>query len=365
MTHRFVYNIDQRQPSRLVNYTQQHSTSVASPRKVNMWLSNVKRHVEEFDSLADNDASVTKSVAAFYRDFLDVEHGVLTALSLTNNGAGGVPLHSLRNTPDPIGFLPLKDSTKAQIYDAFDAYIDGLPAGTNFCVAGNAAIGPGPPPVVAVPSRQQLETAIPNPIELTMDEQAFNDFHWQLLEAMAHSGFSGVGDYNQDIVYTLRGEPDIDFILTMRAGDIIGRCLPPQTTPFNIGAAFADLICRTAKQYDIEFDWGKKHGVPSSMNHLGFSCWMFITDKTLINDEQRVVMHQVSATAIRDSYSPNMIDPLLPDTSINENKKAMANVSMLNQQLRSNHGYKPSDVTRQSLNNFRFGGSSGFNQGNP
>jgi hypothetical protein len=138
----------------------------------------------------------------------------------------------------------------------------------------------------------------------------FSDFRWQILEAFAHSGFSGVGDYHQVLTFNYLDYPDdTHYDYTVDLSRVI-TVLPPNCTPRNLGVFYAETIAKTAKQKNIFFDWGIRHNVPAELNHLGFATWMFIKDPTILNEDMRQTMARVTRVALRDRSTFSFSDPL-------------------------------------------------------
>jgi len=345
-TQRFVFNYTPDTRINLRRRVTQHSNSVASTVQVNRWYANVKAYVENYDRDAELEVSLTKSVDFYFQQVRTLLNQIYDD---SVNGIGGnapaapVPLVI---PPPAANIIPFDNTIAANIVDPL-IQADAAWRLANPAVPATVAGGANP--------RPDFGPILPG-IDTTMDERDFQDFHWQLLEAMAHSGFTGVGDYDQDIIYTLHNMPDETTMLTIRAGTVISQCLPHGVTPFNIGAAHANQIARTAKELDIFFDWGKKHGVPELHNHLSFSAWSYVTDKTLLSDDVRAVMNEVTAIAIRDSAAAEVIDPKAPKTSIDQTRKSAAVTASLYNETRSRHGYQPSQ-NFQRMHNFRFGGT--------
>lgn len=340
-TQRFIFNYNPDTRINLRRRNQQASNSVASVVQVNRWYTNIFEYVRVHDTTAEIALSVSKSAEAY---FALLEPLWVAALNVAI--AAPAAIIPVPNPPRPPGHLDLGQ----EAYDQMNAvYVDAL--NTWMQTPAAIALVGFQPTAAASPNFVGLA----NPIDATMDERDFQDLHWQLLEAMAHSGFTGVGDFEQDIIYTLHNLPSEEIMLTIRAGTIISQCLPAGVTPFNIGAAHADQIARTAKELDIMFDWGTKHGVPKLYNHLGFATWSYIKDKSLLSEEARAVMNEVTSIAIRDSASAEVNDPRLPKLGMDENRKSAAQTTLAYNQIRSKHGYSASSTTKEALNRFRFG----------
>jgi hypothetical protein len=329
MVKRFQYKINTRKAAKVTRKYQVGSTGVANEKQINEWCNNLMNFIIEFDQNAPGEESIHKAVEA-YNNACEAAVQVL----VTAGWAGGVAPGPNPGPPGmPIGFPVISAELRREIWAPYSTQIDTA------IIAGAAALA-----YVPVGDFRDLQ----------ISEDEFEDHLWFVLSSMASSGFTGVGDYDQDIEYQIEHQPE-DMILTFKLKTCLGRCLPEGVTPMNLGRAYAEFITSTAKEQDFVFDWGERHGVPRSMNHLGHPAWNFIKDKTLMSDEQKRVMQEVTAIALRDKDSFSVNDPSLPIADVDETKKMMANLTIANRTAREKHGYKPS---RHFDPNFQFGGSS-------
>lgn len=324
MSRRFRFTVNTTRAIPVRRQYQVSSNKVANEAQINEWCNRIYDFIHDYDEKAELGYSLTKAYLAYEDACVQLCTGAILA--------GAAPIANPGPPIMPVGHPVLSGQKRRELWEPHSQLWD---AAVIAGVAAVAYINPNPNPPVP---------------QLTEDE--FNDLLWYILYPMANSGFTGVGDYNQDIAYTLEGEPE-DMFLTFKLKTLLGRCLPDGVTPRQIGAAYADLIAATAKEQDVVFDWGDAHGCPRSMNHLGFSTCLHIKDKTLMNDEQRAVMAEVVAISLRDKDSFKVSDPKAPRDDLDEDKKAMANLTMANRRTHQTHGYKQS---RHFNPNFRFGG---------
>lgn len=328
MVRRFQYNIKTTGAAKIRRQYKVGSNQVANEKQLNEWCNNVLEFIMTHDQEAEAGASVHKAVEAFN----DACEAACQTLVQAGWVAGTAPAAGNPGIPGmPVGHCTITQTLRNEIWGPYNTQIDVAVA------AGGAAVAYIP----VGPFR-----------DLQLSEDDFNELNWYILLPMAHSGFTGVGDYKQDVEYQIEGQPE-DTILTFKLGLLLGRCLPEGVTPRNLGAAYADFICDTAKEQDIVFRWGVNHGVPDALNHFGFATWSFIS-KDRMNPDQKRVMQQVTAISLRDKDSFNVNDPGLPDDNIDETQKAMANLTIANKKYVSQHKYRPSSFNPD----FQFGSSS-------
>lgn len=329
MVKRFQFDINTRKAAKVTRKYQVGSTGVANEKQINEWSNNLLNFILEYDANAPGSESIHKAVIAFN----DACEAAADALVVAGWANGAAPAGNPGIPAMPIGFPVLTGELRNEIWAPYAQQIDAAVAAVAAAVA-----------YVPVGDFRDLQ--------LSQDE--YEDHLWFILSAMASSGFTGVGDYDQDIEYQIEGQPE-DMILSFKLKTCLGRCLPEGVTPMNLGRAYAEFITSTAKEQDFVFDWGERHGVPRSMNHLGHPAWNYIKDKTLMSDEQKRVMQEVTAIALRDKDSFVVSDPSLPISDVDEVKKSMANLTIANRSARERHGYKPS---RHFNPNFQFGEGS-------
>lgn len=278
------------------------SAAVASAAQVDQWYTNVEEEIREF--LRDDQSSYVY----MFETFRELS---VNAFKTYSDAATGAIAWAPPGAAWPA--RPIKPADMFQVhYDEFMADIDAQ----DLLLWGGGAGAPGAAPAAWDESFcVNYKFSGPTPAE-------FNEIIMGALIGYAHSGFTGLGDLTQTVSFTFNDMPtDRDHSIVL--GEL-NAAFPAGITPMKLGRAHANTIAHYLKDQDIMTDWGRRHNVPIALNHLSFACWDYITDPTLLNDNYRAAMRQVSVVALRDQNTAEFEDPEAPIVPGSEARERLA-----------------------------------------
>lgn len=214
-----------------------------------------------------------------------------------------IPAWDLSHTPAAFAafVMPAPDPTVKPAWMAqehYDTYV--YPPATAAAVA--VVIGAAPAAQVAYP-------APPREVSIGPLQEEFDDFFWLIFQAGGHSGYPTQATFTQKIGFVFQRQPDDGYYHEFELSRLPS-LFPPGVTFLNLANAHADMIVRTAKDGQVVWEWGSRHGVPASIGWAGVPCWRYVSDMKLISEDMRETLNWASYEAIRSSQSASFQDPL-------------------------------------------------------
>jgi len=179
--------------------------------------------------------------------------------------------------------------------------------------------------VGAAPAAQVAMPKAPRDVDIRPEQEDFDSLFWEILLAGGHSGYPTHATFTQKLPFTMLGMPEDGWYHEFELANL-SSLFPPGVTFLNIANAHAEMIVRTAKEAKVVFEWGERHGVPSSIGFAGVPVWPHVKDRKLISEDDRETLKFASASAIRGSQSIGFRDPLVAYPEEREGQIAAANL---------------------------------------